>query len=170
MSSIEIKKVSIVDADVDAIVNAANSGLRAGGGVCGVIFRAAGYDRLQAACAAVAPCPTGSAVITPGFSLKAKYVIHAVGPIWRGGGQGEPQQLRDVYRSALALAAENGCRSVAFPLISAGIYGYPLDLAWETAIRACREYLSEHPTVDLRVTFAVIDDRVLSEGQAALKR
>ena len=107
MSSIEIRKISITDLDTDAIVNAANEGLWAGGGVCGAIFSAAGYDRLQEACNRIGHCDTGSAVITPGFNLKAKYIIHAVGPRWHGGGQGEALsrfsgQIADALRLAEA--------------------------------------------------------------------
>ena len=117
----QIVRNDITELHVDAIVNAANSGLRAGGGVCGAIFRRAGMQRLQAACDAIGHCPVGGSVITPGFSLPAKYVIHAVGPIWQGGGQGEEALLRRCYRSALALARDEGLQSVAFPLMSAGI-------------------------------------------------
>lgn len=119
MSSITIQKISITDLATDSIVNAANNGLWAGGGVCGAIFRAASHDQLQAACAAVGHCDTGSAVITPGFRSKAKYIIHAVGPRWYGGHNQEPQLLYSAYIRALELATENGCHSIAFPLISA---------------------------------------------------
>ena len=105
---ITIKQISITDLSTDAIVNAANEHLQAGGGVCGAIFSAAGYDKLQAACDVFKHCDTGSAVITSGFDLKAKYVIHAVGPIWRGGQNGEPQALYNAYKRSLELAAELG--------------------------------------------------------------
>jgi O-acetyl-ADP-ribose deacetylase (regulator of RNase III) len=130
--------VDITTLDTDAIVNAANEALAPGGGVCGAIHRAAGPE-LARACAAVGRCPTGEARITPGFRLPAKYVIHAVGPIWRGGGEGEAQLLASAYRSALRLAAEHGLRSVAFPAISTGIYGYPLDQATSIAVSSVRE-------------------------------
>ena len=129
MSTIEIRRVSITDLDTDAIVNAANEGLWAGGGVCGAIFKAAGHDQLQAACHKIGHCDTGSAVITPGFHLKAKYIIHAVGPRWAGGSHDEPKLLYGAYRRALELAVENGCQSIGFPLISAGIFGYPVEKA-----------------------------------------
>ena len=116
---ITIKQISITELSTDAIVNAANEHLQAGGGVCGAIFSAAGYDELQAACDVIKHCDTGSAVITSGFDLKAKYIIHAVGPIWRGGQNGEPQALYNAYKRSLELAIENGCRSIGFPLISA---------------------------------------------------
>lgn len=108
---ITIKQISITDLSTDAIVNAANEHLQAGSGVCGAIFSAAGYDGLQAACDEFKHCETGSAVITSGFNLKAKYIIHAVGPIWRGGQNGEQQALYNAYMSSLKLAAENGCKA-----------------------------------------------------------
>ena len=123
MSLIEIKKIGITDLSTDAIVNAANEGLWAGGGVCGAIFAAAGREELQAACDRIGKCDTGSAVITPGFALRSKYVIHAVGPRWSGGEHGEPRLLYGAYRRSLELACEHGCRSIGFPLSSAGIFG-----------------------------------------------
>lgn len=168
MNTISIQKIGITDLDTDAVVNAANEGLWAGGGVCGAIFRAAGHARLQAACDAIGHCDTGSAVITPGFDLKAKYIIHAVGPVWRGGNSGEPQQLYGAYRRALELAAENNCRSVGFPLISAGIFGYPKEQAWRMAIQACSDYFKKNPDADLKVIFAVLDDGILSLGLRTL--
>jgi O-acetyl-ADP-ribose deacetylase (regulator of RNase III) len=120
--TIEARLVDITTLAVDAIVNAANTSLAPGGGVCGAIHRAAG-PKLAAACAAVAPCPTGDARITPGFALAARYVIHAVGPVWHGGQRGEPELLASAYRASLELARQAGARSVAFPAISTGIYG-----------------------------------------------
>ena len=168
MSEIEIQKISIVDLNTDAIVNAANEYLAAGGGVCGAIFQAAGYQKLQSACDLYGHCNTGDAVITPGFALKAKYVIHAVGPRWRDGKHGEPEQLRSAYKKALELAAENHCRSVGFPLISAGIYGYPVESAWSEAIRACAEFLQNHREQDIRIVFAVLNDSILAVGKKEL--
>ena len=129
--------VDITTLDTDAIVNAANESLAPGGGVCGAIHRAAGPE-LARACAAIGHCPTGEARITPGFRLPSGYVIHAVGPVWRGGGEGEAELLASAYRSALRLAEEHGLRSIAFPAISTGIYGYPLDQATDVAVRAVR--------------------------------
>lgn len=132
MSIIEIRKISITDLDTDAIVNAANDGLWAGSGVCGAIFQAAGYEQLQAACNAIGHCDTGSAVITPGFKLKAKFIIHAVGPMWKDGKHKEPEQLYGAYYKSLELAAANNCRSIGFPLISAGVFGI---LCWRRGIK-----------------------------------
>ena len=168
MSDIRIQNISITDLATDAIVNAANEGLWAGGGVCGAIFRAAGHDRLQEACNKIGHCDTGSAVITPGFRLKAKYVIHAVGPVWRGGNDHEPELLYGAYYRALEVAMENNCASIGFPLISAGIFGYPLEKAWEVAIKACRDFLAAHPDYDIDIVFAVLDERIIKVGQGKL--
>lgn len=168
MSTICIQKIDITKLETDAVVNAANGGLREGGGVCGAIFAAAGREELRAACEKIGHCDTGSAVITPGFRLKAKYVIHAVGPMWSGGKQGEPALLRAAYRRALELAAENGCRSVGFPLISSGIFGYPKAQAWEVAIRTCADYLKEGHELD--VVFAVRDRSSLDDGLDTLEK
>jgi O-acetyl-ADP-ribose deacetylase (regulator of RNase III) len=127
----------ITSLDVDAIVNAANQALAPGGGVCGAIHRAAGPE-LVAACAALAPCPTGEARITPGFRLRARHVIHAVGPVWEGGARGEDGLLASAYRAALELATARALRSVAFPAISTGIYGYPLAAATRVAVETVR--------------------------------
>ena len=168
MSTISIRKISITDLKADAIVNAANTYLQAGGGVCGAIFSVAGYDELQSACDNIGSCPVGSAVITPGFKSNAKYIIHAVGPQWKGGDSKEPQLLYSAYKAALGLAVENGCHSIGFPLISAGIFGYPVDKAWRKAIQACKDFLEQRPTVDLDITFAVLDDKIISIGTETL--
>ncbi len=128
----------------DAIVNAANTALRMGGGVCGAIFRAAGAAELQAACDKLAPIQTGDAVITPGFRLPAKYIIHTAGPIYRDGKHGEAMQLRSCYSNSLNLALKNGFKSIAFPLISAGIYGYPKKEALSVATSAIQDFLAEN--------------------------
>jgi O-acetyl-ADP-ribose deacetylase (regulator of RNase III) len=124
-----IVRQDITKMKADAIVNAANTDLAMGGGVCGAIFKAAGTDKLQAACDKLSPIQTGDAVITPGFKLPAKYVIHAARPVYRYGKHGEEELLRAAYTNSLKRAVENGCESVAFPLISSGIYGYPKDEA-----------------------------------------
>ena len=123
---------------LDAIVNAANRQLRGGGGVDGAIHRAAGVDRLQAACRVIGECPPGNAVVTDGFDLQARFIIHTVGPVWHGGDAGEPETLASCYRRSLAVADEVGARSVAFPAISTGVYGYPPEQAAEVAVRAVR--------------------------------
>lgn len=150
---------------VDAIVNAANEELLAGGGVCGAIFRAAGPG-LQGACRTLAPCPTGHARITPGFALPATYIIHAVGPVWSGGNQGEATLLAGAYRSALRLADEHDCRSIAFPAISTGIFGYPLEAATDVAVQTVREHLAGTTRVT-QVVFACFNDKVLGAYRAA---
>ncbi|MFM7271273.1 MAG: macro domain-containing protein [Actinomycetes bacterium] len=132
---LEVVEGDLTQQTVDAIVNAANEGLRAGGGVCGAIFAAAGPG-LAEACEPLAPCPTGEARTTPGFALPARWIVHAVGPVWQGGATGEPAQLAAAYRSALEEAAAVGARSIAFPAISTGIYGYPLEPATEIAVAA----------------------------------
>lgn len=149
-----ITKGDITQMPVDAIVNAANSRLMAGGGVCGAIFSAAGHAPLTAACNAIGGCATGQAVITPGFKLAARHIIHAVGPIWQGGSCGEEALLKNCYTCALKLARENGCRSVAFPLISAGIYGYPKKEALLHAAAAINEFLKGS---DLQVLLVLFD-------------
>ncbi|HEY9464947.1 MAG TPA: O-acetyl-ADP-ribose deacetylase [Vicinamibacterales bacterium] len=158
--SLTVVRGDITKLDVDAIVNAANTGLLGGGGVDGAIHRAAGPD-LLAACRAIPEvrpgvrCPTGEARLTPGFRLKARYVIHAVGPIWNGGEFHEPELLASCYRSSLILARAHGLRSIAFPAISCGIYGYPLDLAAMIAVREVRGFLDSAamPTEVMLVAF-----------------
>lgn len=169
MTTIEIKKISIVDVGTDAIVNAANEGLKAGGGVCGAIFKAAGMTALQKACDQIGGCPAGEAVITPAFNLNAKYIIHAVGPRWSGGGNGEQKLLRRVFHKSLNLARDSGCRSIGFPLISTGIFGYPVDLAWKEALSTCLYFKMKNPDADMRIVFAIRDDDVLHKGQQLLQ-
>ena len=159
-----IIRQDITRMQVDAIVNAANTDLAMGGGVCGAIFKAAGAARLQAACSQLAPIKTGEAVITPGFDLPAKFVIHAAGPVYRHWSAGENEQLlRSAYTESLKLAHRHHCESIAFPLISSGIYGYPKDEALQVATAAIRDFLAGH---DMDV-YLVIFDRVafaVSEG------
>jgi len=153
------KLVDITTLAVDAVVNAANSDLAPGGGVCGAIHRAAGPE-LEAACVRLAPCPTGQARITPGFMLPARFVIHAVGPVWHGGGAGEAESLASAYRSCIALAREHGLSSIAFPAISTGIYGYPLAAATKVAVAAVRDALAAGPP--LTVLFACFSDEAVA--------
>lgn len=163
-NTLTIQKISITDLSTDAIVNAANDGLWAGGGVCGAIFKAAGHKKLQTACDAIGHCDVGSAVITPGFDLKAKHIIHAVGPRWIDGEHREPQQLYSAYESSLRLAKENRCHSIGFPLISAGIFGYPLQEAWNIAVRACLDFVEQNQNYDIKIIFAVLSDSIIQEG------
>jgi O-acetyl-ADP-ribose deacetylase (regulator of RNase III) len=135
------------DPDADVIVNAANETLLGGGGVDGAIHRAAGPQLLEQ-CRPLGGCDTGEAKITGAGRLRARHVIHTVGPIWRGGDRGEPELLRSCYRNALALAAQHDCRRVALPAVSAGIYGYPLPQAAAIAIAATRDALDEHPQLE----------------------
>ena len=150
--------MDITTLDTDAIVNAANQGLAPGGGVCGAIHRAAGPD-LERACSALGGCPTGEARLTPGFRLPARFVIHAVGPVWRGGGEGEAELLASAYRSSMRLAARHHVRSIAFPAISTGIYGYPLEPATAIAVKEVRAAMLAGSSVE-RVIFACFSPEV----------
>ncbi|MBR4767749.1 MAG: macro domain-containing protein [Lachnospiraceae bacterium] len=169
MNTIDIRKTGITELETDAIVNAANEFLQAGGGVCGAIFREAGFKELTKACDSIGRCDTGSAVITPGFNLKAKYIIHAVGPRWVDGRHHEAKLLFGAYYRSLELAVKNGCRSIAFPLISSGIFGYPVSLAWDQALEASKTFLDRHPKNGPDIVFAVIDDEVFEIGRKKLK-
>ncbi len=143
----------ITSMQVDVIVNAANTDLMMGGGVCGAIFHAAGANRMQAVCNQLSPIRTGEAVITPGFDLPAKYVIHTAGPVWHGGDHDEEQLLRACYRNCLAIASVHGCRNIAFPLISSGIYGYPKNEAQDVAEDEIRIWLADiGMDLDVRLT------------------
>jgi O-acetyl-ADP-ribose deacetylase (regulator of RNase III) len=169
MGSIEIRKIGITKLDTDAVVNAANSGLWEGGGVCGYIFRDAGSEEMTAACQKIGHCDEGSAVITPGFKLPAKYVIHAVGPRWAGGDHNEPKLLYSAYKQSLIIAKENGLHSIGFPLISAGIFGYPVDKAWRKAIQACKDFQDANADYEMKIVFAVLDDQIKAEGEKTLQ-
>jgi len=150
-----ILRQDITAMEVDAVVNAANTALQMGGGVCGAIFRAAGARRLQAACGKVGPIRTGGAAVTPGFDLPAKYIIHAAGPVYRPeAAEVCALQLRSAYLESLRLARGKRCRSIAFPLISSGIYGYPKEEALQVAVGAIRDFLDGH---DMDVYLAVFD-------------
>lgn len=161
-------RTDITKLEVDAIVNAANTSLLGGGGVDGAIHRAAGPE-LLAECRTLGGCQTGDAKITQGYRLPAKYVIHAVGPVWGGGARGEPELLASCYRRAFELALERGCRSIAFPAISCGIYGYPMDEGAKIAVRESAAFLKAHPDFE-RVTFALFDAEALKIYEAELAK
>jgi O-acetyl-ADP-ribose deacetylase (regulator of RNase III) len=160
-----IVRQDITKLKVDAIVNAANTGLAMGGGVCGAIFTAAGAAELQAACDKLSPIKTGEAVITPGFKLPAKFVVHAAGPVYRDGKHGEETLLRSAYINSLKRAVENGCESIAFPLISSGTYGYPKEEALRVATSAIQDFLADH---DLDVTLVVFDKAACAVSEKLL--
>lgn len=159
-----IVRNDIARVHADVLVNAANTRLAEGGGVCGALFVAAGCEQMRAACDAIGGCPTGSAVVTPAFNLPARWCVHAVGPIWRGGRHGEEAALRSCYQSMFARVAELGARSVAYPLISAGIYGYPAGAALAVARDETRAFLAEHD--DIEVMLVVFDRSAVRLGSA----
>ncbi|MEO5702243.1 MAG: O-acetyl-ADP-ribose deacetylase [Casimicrobiaceae bacterium] len=165
-ASMEALLGDITDLSVDAIVNAANESLRGGGGVDGAIHRAAGPELLEA-CRRIGPCPTGEVRITPGFRLPSRYVIHAVGPVWRGGAAGEACLLASCYRGAIALAIEHSLGSIAFPAISTGVYGYPVKEAAAIAVGTVRDARRAAPHL-ARVVFCCFSQPSLRAHQAAL--
>lgn len=159
---LEIRRSDIAAVPADAVVNAANAYLMMGSGVCGSIFRGAGAEKMQAACDAIGGCKVGHAVVTPGFDLPAKYVFHTVGPVWRGGDSSEEELLRSCYRSCLSLAKQYELESIAFPLISAGSFGYPREAALEIALSEFRKFLE---TEELHIILVLFDSGVMRIGK-----
>ena len=170
MNDIQIIKKNIVDFTGDAIVNAANEYLLAGGGVCGAIFMAAGYVELQKACFEIGHCDTGDAVITSGFNLHVPYIIHTVGPIWDSKESDDRDKLYKCYQSSLSLARENDIHKIAFPLISSGIYGVPIDIAWDIAIESVMDYQLRNDGHRMDIIFTVLDDDVMQLGINILRK
>lgn len=169
LATLELVQGDIVAQDVDAIVNAANEALAEGSGVCGAIFRAAGREALAAACRPLAPCPTGEARMTPGFALRARYVIHAVGPVYHAADPTTAARLLTAaYRNSLALAAQHGLASVAFPSISTGIFGYPVEDAARVALAAVRAALVAGGSIRL-VRFVLWDEGSLAAYRDAAR-
>lgn len=162
--SVEMILGDITTIKADAIVNAANEGLVRGGGVCGAIFRGAGRT-LDDACRMIGHCDTGDAVMTLGFELPADYIIHTVGPVWRGGGENEPALLASCYDKSLALAEINGLKSVAFPSISTGIFGYPTEAAAKIAVARGLAFVEDH---DMTVMWVLFDEKTKAIYDAAL--
>lgn len=167
MGKLEIITGDITEQDVDAIVNAANCSLLGGGGVDGAIHRAAGPE-LLAECRTLHGCETGKAKITKGYRLKARYVIHTPGPVWHGGGHGEEALLASCYRSCMALAAENGCKTVDFPSISTGVYHFPLEKASKIAVDTITACLEEYPAIE-RVRMVCFNQHTQRFYQAAFE-
>ena len=159
-------RADITILDVDAIVNAANTTLLGGGGVDGAIHRAAGPELLTE-CLTLGGCRPGEAKLTRGYNLPARFVIHAVGPVWRGGGQGEADVLADCYRRSLVLAATHGIKTIAFPAISCGAYRYPIPEAAQIAVKTTREFLGQNDAIE-KVIFAVATDETFSAYQQLL--
>jgi len=151
-----------------AIVNAANTQLMAGGGVCGAIFEASDFEKLEEACSSIGYCPTGKARVTPSFGMPSSWIVHAVGPIWNGGNSSEAELLGSAYTSALEEAHKIGVKSIAFPAISTGIYGYPLKEATMVAVESVRKYTSNNPDHFRCVDFLCFDQKTLSIYQETL--
>jgi len=163
----EVVRGDLTGLEVDAIVNAANERLAPGGGVCGAIHRAAGPE-LARACNDIGHCDVGRAVITPAFDLPSTHVIHTVGPVWHGGRHGEAEKLAGCYASSLEVAERNGLKTVAFPAISCGIFGYPPELAVPVAVRAVQQALARLPGIE-RVSFVVLDEAMEKLFRAAIQ-
>jgi O-acetyl-ADP-ribose deacetylase (regulator of RNase III) len=166
-STLELVEGDITGQDTDAVVNAANDALRPGGGVDGAIHRAGG-PAIEAECRRLGGCPTGEARITTGGNLKARYVIHTVGPVYQDGFHREPELLASCYRESLKLASANGLKSLAFPSISTGVYGYPLEGAARVALKTVTDYLAHHPEIE-RVRLVLFGQAAYQEYEKALQ-
>ncbi len=166
-ATLKVIQGDITQLKVDAIVNAANTSLLGGGGIDGAIHRAAGPELLEE-CKTLGGCSTGQAKMTKGYGLSASYIIHAVGPIWRGGSKGEPQLLASCYENSLKLALENGIKTIAFPAISCGIYGYPLSQAVNIAVKETANFLELHHEIET-VYFVCFDEPVFEAYQQAIR-
>lgn len=158
--SLKAQLENIVNCDVDAIVNAANTSLLPGSGVCGAIFTAANSKALAEECSELAPIKTGEAVITKGYGLKASYIIHTPGPIYQGGTENEEELLRNCYMNSLELAREYELSSIAFPLISSGVYGYPVEDAMKIAVETIESFLEDN---DMEVIIAVLEPKIYDQ-------
>lgn len=166
-TKLQVVQGDITKLQVDAVVNAANSSLLGGGGIDGAIHEAAGPNLLEE-CRKIGGCPTGQARLTKGYHLPAQYVIHTVGPIWRGGAKGEPQLLASCYESTLLLALENNVKTIAFPAISCGIYGYPISQAAPIAVKETANFLELHQDNIETVYFVCFDDAIAEAYQQAI--
>ena len=162
---LEIIFGNIIETEADAIVNAANENLQIGGGVCGAIFAAAGVNKLKEACNKIGFCETGNAVITKAYNLPSKYIIHAVGPIWAGGNNNEETLLYNCYINAISLAVQNDCLSIAFPVISSGIFGYPKESALKIALLAISNSLL---TYDINISLVIFDREIFNMAERVL--
>jgi O-acetyl-ADP-ribose deacetylase (regulator of RNase III) len=170
-STLSLVQGDITKQTTEAIVNAANSSLMGGGGVDGAIHRAGGpaiLEECKQIRAKIGRLPTGEAVITTGGNLPAKYVIHTVGPVWKGGSKGEPELLRNCYRNSLKCAKEKGIKTISFPSISTGVYGYPVDKAARVAIKAIIDFLSENPGIIDEVAMVLFDNQSYKVYEQAL--
>ena len=166
--NIRIRRIRITDCEADCIVNPANNRLRRGSGLCGEIFREAGSELLTKECSAIGWCEAGEAVITPGFNLRAKYIIHTVGPVWHGGFHHELQKLYSCYGKSLLLAQENHCHSIVFPLLLTGVFNNPVGKAWKIALEACRNYLDDAGDYNMDICFAIADKETYDIGYREL--
>lgn len=162
--SIDLYRGNILDVECDVIVNAANSSLMGGGGVDGAIHRAAGPE-LKEACRPLAPCPTGEVRVTEGFNISPRLIFHTVGPVWRGGDQGEAELLKACYRHCLEALIKRDLTSIAFPAISTGVYGYPANEAAGIAVNTCRDFANEH---DVKITLTAFDEKMATALEGAL--